>query len=109
MGKTSSINTWRKHSRTIKSVICHVQGWMFVAYSLYKWKKYYILNVWVPVLDTFFYTVLMFFCGTVAYLLMLKQSKNVEGWKLQSCTIHLFFAYIQSAIFSILRRPNKTE
>ena len=106
MGKTFSINTWRKHSRTIKSVICHVQGWMFVAYSLYKWKKYYILNVWVPVLDTFFYTVLMFFCGTVAYLLMLKQSKNV-GWMETAVLYH-------SPVFCLytichLQHPTKTN
>ena len=52
-------------SRTIESIICHVQGWMFVGYSLYK--TYYFLNVQVPVLDTFLYTVLMFFYRTVAY------------------------------------------
>ena len=67
-----AINTGLKHSRTIESVICHVQGCMFVVYSLYKSKIYYFLNVRVPVLDTFLYKVLMFFYRAVP-----KQSKNV--------------------------------
>ena len=104
-----AINTWLSHSRMIESVICHIQGWIYVAYSLYKWKKYYFLNVRVPVLDTFLYTVLMFFCRTVAYLLMPKQSKN-GGKRMETAAVHhspICFAYIQSAIFTIRSRPTK--
>ena len=31
-----AINTWLTHSHMIVSIISHVQGWMFVAYSQYK-------------------------------------------------------------------------
>ena len=85
-------NTWLNHSRTNESVICHLHGWMFVVYSLYKWKKYYFLNFRVPVFDTFLYTVLMFFYHTVACLLMLKQSDNV-GKRMETAILyfHLLF------------------
>ena len=47
-----TLNLWRnylekmtrRYSRTTEYVICHVQGWMFVAYNLYKWKKYYTIQ-----------------------------------------------------------------
>ena len=104
-----AINTWLNHSHTIESVICHIHGWMFVAYSLYKWKKCYFLNVQVPVLDTFVYTVIMFFYRTVACRLMLKQFKNV-GKRMETAILYhspIFCLYIYTIRHP--RHPTKTD
>ena len=104
-----AINTWLNYSRTIESVICHIQGWMFLAYSLNKWKKHYFLNVRVPVLDTFLYMVLMFSDRTVAYLLIPKQSKNV-GKRMETAV--MYHSPICLPIYnspSEVDRPDKIE
>ena len=79
---------------------------MFVAYNLYKLKKYYFLNVRMPVLDTNVYTVVMFFYRTVAYLPMPKQSKNV-GKRMETAV--LYHSPIFLPIYNPPSSPSKVD
>ena len=68
-----AINTWLNHSRTTEFIMCRVDVCRLQPIKM----KFHFLNERGPVLDTFLYTVLMFFCCIVAYLLMPKRSENV--------------------------------